>query len=73
MGLRSDYKLPSFLDALYSTVIIQIACDLWLYLATSMSSQCSVKLTPQTVAMVFIEHKRADYGLINSKATSAIT
>lgn len=63
----------ALLDAAHTTVIIQIACDLWVYLATTTSSHCSVKLTPQTVAVAFIEHKGADYSLINSKATSAIT
>ena len=63
----------ALLDAAHTTVIIQIACDLWVYLATTASSHCSVKLTPQTVAVAFIEHKGADYSLINSKATSAIT
>lgn len=65
--------ISSFLDAAHNTVIIQIACDLWVYLARSTSSHCSVKLTPQTVAVAFIEHKGADYSFINSKATSAIT
>jgi hypothetical protein len=65
--------ISSFLHAAHTTAITQIACDLWVYLATSTSSHCSVKLTPQTVAVAFIEHKGADYSLINSKATSAIT
>lgn len=75
--LDNDFKkwlwTSSFLNAVHTTVIIQIACDLWVYLATTTSSHCSVKLTPQTVAVAFIEHKGADYSLINSKATSAIT
>lgn len=74
---NNDFKkwlwTSSFLNAVHTTVIIQIACDLWVYLATTPSSHCRVKLTPQTVAMAFIEHKGADYSLINSKATSAIT
>lgn len=73
---NNDFKkwlwTSSFLDAVH-TVIIQIACDLWASLATTTSSHCSVKLTPQTVAVVLIEHEGADYSLINLKATSTIT
>lgn len=75
--LNNDFKkwlwTSSFLNAAHTTVIIQIACDLWVNLATTTSSHCSVKLTPHTVAVAFIEHKGADYSLINPKATSAIT
>lgn len=71
----SDFRkwlwTKSFLHALYLTVIIQIACDLWIYLATITISYCSVKLTPHAVAVAFIEHKGADYSSINLKTTSA--